>query len=598
MRRIVKTKSLVFALTGGLVILMVALVGGQLAAQDDNFYENILRFENIIKKIKQGYVEDINSKVMIDAAIKGLREVLDPHTAYFKEQEYENLMIETKGEFGGLGITISIRDSWLTVIAPLHGTPAYRMGILAGDRIIKIDGKSTKDITVDKAVQKLRGKQGTQVTIEVTREGEPEPMDYTITREIIKIPSIPYAGIIDQEYGYIQLTRFSQVSGQEVEDALKSLPDKNIKGLIFDLRHNPGGLLSQAVEVSEKFVKQNSLIVSTRGRVSVNNTVFMSTKPPAYDLNKPLIVLVDGGSASASEIVAGAIQDLDRGLVIGSRSFGKGSVQTILQMDKQHALKLTTAHYYTPSGRCINNPENEAASVRKALLNEESPELDDEEEAPDSATNTHTADSLKKGKLDVYKTVAGRKVYGGGGITPDLDVKNSYYTKLEIALSRKSMFFKFVVKEIALLKDKGVKVSPDFKVDDAILSKFRKFLEDEKFTYQSNEEIALEALEKTIQRERRDPRDTAKTITGPSDPLIDSTVAQFKRLLDKNKKEDLKHSQVFIQQELKRQFLESALGTQASIAFALTYDTVVQKAMELLKDKNRYQQVYNQTTSR
>jgi carboxyl-terminal processing protease len=260
----------------GVAVLIVVVTGIWIdvptAKNDsDNFYSDIIRFENVATKIHQNYVEDMKSEELIDNGIKGLLRTLDPHTSYFKRDQYEELKIHTEGKFGGLGIQISIRDKVLTVMTPISGTPAARAGIQSGDQIVKIEGKSTAGITIDKAVSKLRGEPGTKITIMIRRKGEAKDMEYTITREIIRIKPVPFAGVIDSGIGYVHLTQFSQDAGAEVEKAIKSLLKKNIRGMIFDLRHNPGGLLPQAIDVAEKFLQKKRLVVSTRGRTIEQN---------------------------------------------------------------------------------------------------------------------------------------------------------------------------------------------------------------------------------------------------------------------------------------------------------------------------------------
>src|ERR1019366_3922631 len=259
------------------------------------------------------------------AAIRGLSSILDPHTAYFAEQESEDLKTHTKGEFGGLGITIGVRENVLTVISPLVGTPAYRMGIQAGDRILEIDGKTTRGLTVDEAVTHLRGTPGTQVSIKIWRQGLAEPLPFVIPREIIKSESVPYAGLLPGKVGYIKLVQFSEPTGADLEKAIVKLKAQGATSFILDLRYNPGGLLNQAVEVSEQFLPKGRVVVSTRGRQPSQNTELASQGTPLVDTAVPLVVLVNGGSASASEIVSGAIQDWDRGVVMGTQTYGKGS---------------------------------------------------------------------------------------------------------------------------------------------------------------------------------------------------------------------------------------------------------------------------------
>jgi carboxyl-terminal processing protease len=299
----------------GVVVLIVVVFGlivDTIKADSDYFYADFDRLGNVTKNIHHKYVEAINSEELVENAIKGMLEILDPHTSFFKKKEYEELRIHTEGKFGGLGIQISIRDKILTVVTPISGTPASRAGIQSGDQIAKINGKSTKGIEIDQAVEKLRGEPGSEVSITIMRKGEAKPLEFTITREIITIKSVPYKGVLGDDIGYIKLVTFSQEASDEVEKAIESLVKKDIKGLILDLRRNPGGLLPQAIKVSEKFLNRKSLVVSTRGRLRGQNKEFFSYLNPVLPKDMPLIVLVNAASASASEIVAGAIQDYDR----------------------------------------------------------------------------------------------------------------------------------------------------------------------------------------------------------------------------------------------------------------------------------------------
>ena len=484
-----KTKLPIFGKipTMGIVILIVVITGlliDSTKADGDSFYADIVRLDNVATKIHQNYVEEMPSKDLIDNAIQGMLRILDPHTTYFEAKDYEELKIHTEGKFGGLGIQISIRDKVLTVMTPIAGTPASRAGIQSGDQIIKIEGKSTAGITIDNAVNKLRGEPGTKITITIRRKGEMKDIDYTIAREIIHIKSVPYYGVINNDIGYIQLQTFSEEAGSDVEKAIKELLKKNIKGLVFDLRHNPGGLLPQAIEVAEKFLPKKSLIVSTRGRVRGQNKESYSTSQPVLPLDLPLAVLVDYASASASEIVSGAIQDWDRGLIIGDTTFGKGSVQSILPLDPTHTIKLTTAFYYTPSGRCINRPENAVrgpSDVNNAVLEEA------EEKTVDSSAS-------KKSKIDTttYKTKSGRIVYGSGGIIPDTILKFEIPALPIRSLLVKDLFFQFANVEYPILKKRKVKIDKDFDIDANVLKDFYQYLDSTKFTYQSLAQMRFE----------------------------------------------------------------------------------------------------------
>ncbi len=318
----------------------------------DDLYEQLDLLSDAISVIKSNYVENVDSKKLIYGALSGMLSSLDDYSQFMDPDSYTEIKVETEGKFGGLGIEIAIRDSILTVISPIDGTPAYKAGIKAGDRIVKIDGESTRNITILGAVKKLRGKPGTKVSLTVLRESEMKLLDFNITRDIIKIESIKEAKFVDGKIGYIKLVEFQESTANDLEKALSKLEKDGMDSLILDLRNNPGGLLTSAAGVSEKFVRQGDLIVSTKGRVKNQNFEFRSNRSDNHK-DFPLVVLVNGGSASASEIVAGAIQDNKRGIVVGTKTFGKGSVQTVIPMRDGAALRLTTALYYTPSGKSI-----------------------------------------------------------------------------------------------------------------------------------------------------------------------------------------------------------------------------------------------------
>jgi carboxyl-terminal processing protease len=320
-----------------------------LARGDD--YENLRVFTEVLSLVQSNYVEDIESKKLVEGAIKGLLKTLDPHTSYMPAEVYKEMQVETEGQFGGLGIEITVRDDQLTVVSPIEDTPAYRAGLKAGDRILKIDGEPTKEVTLLDAVRKMRGPRGTPVTITIMRDDFDNPKDFTITRDVIKIRSVT-SRKLDGNIGYIRMRNFHKSTAEELEEALRDLEEQKITGLLLDVRNNPGGLLNQAVEVVDKFVGKDQLIVSTQGRVRNQNMRF-SSKSDRPHIEYPLVVLVNAGSASASEIVAGALQDHGRAIVLGTQTFGKGSVQTIIPLSDGSGLRLTTARYYTPKGHLI-----------------------------------------------------------------------------------------------------------------------------------------------------------------------------------------------------------------------------------------------------
>jgi carboxyl-terminal processing protease len=324
----------------------------KVSAQDKNLYKDIKTFNEVFDIIRKNYVEEVDSKKLMEGAINGMVKALDPHSAYMTPDLYKEMEIETQGQFGGIGIEIMIIKDVLTVVSPIEDTPAYHAGLKSGDQIIKIDGKPTKDITLMEAVKKLRGPKNTKVTITIMRENMPKPKDITITRDIIQVKSVKVKKL-EEGISYIRIAAFQERTADDLRKELKKINASGVplKGLVLDLRNDPGGLLTQAIEVSDIFLK-SGIIVSTRGRVKSMETKAMA-KDDKNEITCPIVVLVNEGTASAAEIVAGALQDNGRALIVGMQTFGKASVQTVIPLEDGSALKLTTARYYTPKGRSI-----------------------------------------------------------------------------------------------------------------------------------------------------------------------------------------------------------------------------------------------------
>jgi carboxyl-terminal processing protease len=344
-----------------LVIAVAFLIGvligsGQfqkVSALSNSMYEDLKVFTDVLGLIQKDYVEETKSKDLVNGAIKGMLETLDPHSSFMPPNMFKEMQEETKGRFEGLGIEITIKEGILTVVSPIEDTPAFRAGILAGDQILKIDGESTKNFTLMDSVKRLRGPRGTKVTITIMREGFTKPKEFTLVRDVIPVRSVRHE-LLEKNYGYIRLSQFQEKTDGEFEKAVKALEEESkgsLKGLVLDLRNNPGGLLDQAVKISDHFI-DSGLIVSVEGRREDQKMKFYA-HPDGNLTRYPLVVLVNGGSASGAEIVAGAIQDHGRGLIVGTQSFGKGSVQTIIPLKDGSGLRLTTARYYTPNGRSI-----------------------------------------------------------------------------------------------------------------------------------------------------------------------------------------------------------------------------------------------------
>ncbi|HZC80124.1 MAG TPA: S41 family peptidase, partial [Nitrospiraceae bacterium] len=314
-------------------------------------YEELKTFSEVLTQVQKSYVDETKVKDLVQGAIRGMLSTLDPHSAYMTADMYKEMQVETKGEFGGVGIQIGVKENRLAVIAPIEGTPAYRAGVKSGDFITKVNDETTKDLTLMDAVQKMRGPKGSKVNLTIRREGTPDPLQFTLVRDTIKIESVK-SKVLDN-IGYVRLTQFQESTGRDLSKVLKQFKDQKLQSTILDLRNNPGGLLTSAVEVSEQFLPGGKLVVYTKGRESKKDEWISKGKDQMDD--SPMIVLVNEGSASASEIVAGALQDYGRAVIVGTTSFGKGSVQTILPLGDGSGLRLTTAKYYTPKGRSIQS---------------------------------------------------------------------------------------------------------------------------------------------------------------------------------------------------------------------------------------------------
>jgi carboxyl-terminal processing protease len=402
------------------VFLALAPTTRGLAAAARDAYESLDTFANIIHMVQRHYVEDVSTDDLIQGAIDGMLASLDPHSSYLTPELYRELQVDTRGSFGGLGIEITVRDDVLTIITPLDDTPAFRAGVEPGDQIIKIDDSLTKGMTLMEAVSLMRGPKGSSVTLTLRREGSMDLISAKMKREIIKVKSVKDAKLYQEKYGYVRVTQFQEGTSRELAAAIKSLesqvPAHELEGLVLDLRLNPGGLLNEAVKVSDLFLDAG-LIVYTEGRVENQKQRFLAQND-GDEGDRAMVVLVDEGSASASEIVAGALQDHKRAVIVGTKTFGKGSVQTILPLDRESALRLTTARYYTPSGRSIQatgiEPDvfvdknirvakaEERFSVREKDL---AGHIESEHTATDAAAEPElTADPQLERALDLLKT--------------------------------------------------------------------------------------------------------------------------------------------------------------------------------------------------
>lgn len=530
---------------GWLLWALVLWTGGAAAAPPagDLFYRigrSIDVFGRVYREVATGYVDEVDPDRFMEAGIAGMLGTLDPYTVYIDREDGDEVELITDGKYGGIGVTIGLRDGAIQVISVMEGYSAQRQGILAGDRIIDVDGVSVIDRKPDDVRSLTRGTPGTEVRVTVERDGE--RLTFVLLRQEIQIRNVTYAGFIADGIAYVRLERFSRTAGDEMRTALRDLKARGeIRGMILDLRGNPGGLLDAAVEVAGKFVPRGSLVVSTRGRNPGTRKQYLSTEEPLLPAAR-LVVLTDNTSASASEIVAGAVQDLDRGLVVGERTFGKGLVQTILPMPDGAQLKITTARYYTPSGRSIQ-------------------EIDYLRRNKDGVFAPY-ADSLKK----EFRTAAGRIVFEHGGITPDSVVPEAETGVLVRTLLRKSLFFRFAARAGA---------AAGASVTDSVLAQFRVFLEEQKFDFED------EAVMKT-----KELRASAEKL-GYGAGVLDG-LGRLEAGLAAEKGRSFDRARERIRRELAMELGARARGEAGRIEASWTGDPVVETALALLRAPEVY----------
>jgi carboxyl-terminal processing protease len=449
-------------------IVLVALASGGWLLQHEaepagSVYRQARLFEDVLAHVADYYVDSVDEKQLYQMAIDGLLDRLhDPYSVFLKRDDFRALTEATQGNYGGLGIQIDVRDGWITVIAPLPDTPAERAGIKSGDQVIALDGRSTEGWKNDQAVKELRGQAGTTVELRVRRVGVEQPLTFNITRATIHIHSVYMSLMLDDRVGFIALSPVSETSARELNEAIVDLTKKGMKSLILDLRGNPGGLLDQGIAVSDLFLDPGQEVVETRGRMPSSSRIFRDAKPQAWP-ELPIVVLVNGGSASAAEIIAGALQDHDRALLVGAPTFGKGLVQSLWQLTPETALKLTTARWYTPSGRTIQRKSKSEADQEAQVAQAE-----------------QGRDTTQPDTTQIFHTDRGRVEFGGGGIRPDLFVPADTFSTPERAfvkvMGSKITVYRDVLSSYSLeLKGSGRLKDPTFVVTDdmvrAVLSR-------------------------------------------------------------------------------------------------------------------------------
>ncbi len=535
-----------------LLVLVAGLSIGLVLPNNDTFFalqKHFRIFGALYETLVTDYIDPIDPGQLMRTGIDAMLAELDPYTTFFDEADRGEIELLTRGRYGGVGLNVGIRNGRLTVLAPIEGAAGYRQGIRTGDIITHIDGQPTDGLSLKTVRQMLRGQPGTTVTLTIEREGEPLPLQFVLTREEVQLKNVTYAGFLNDDttegLGYIRLERFALGAGEEVRRAIEQLKAAGpLRGLVLDLRNNPGGLLEAAVEVAGLFVPQSAPIVSTRGRTPDRTRVYRNEAAPLYP-DLPLVVLVNELSASASEIVAGAIQDLDRGLIVGTNTYGKGLVQIIRPLPYNTALKLTTAAYYTPSGRSIQAIDYSRHDGQGRLV-------------PDSLRN-------------IFYTRNGRIVRDGHGIEPDVTVTLPEPGPLEAALRRQAAFFFFANHYVAQHPEPP---TPDVQVDDRILQEFRAWLEARHFDYQ----IAAEHTLATLQTQLEAARYTQAL----------EALQTVRSALERAKKAAFEREAEALRRQIRQELLARYLPPEARIRYLLADDPVVQRAAALLRDAQTY----------
>lgn len=505
--------------------------------------EAVRLYNEVFRQLLVNYVDELDTKELTETTVRDMLRELDPYTVFMTEEEKEPLDVLSKGAYGGVGLRISIRNDTLTVISAIEGTPGMRANILPGDQILKVDTVFTKGLDVEKAARLIRGAIGSKVDLLIRRPGFGEPKVYTLEREKIQVHAVTYSAQLKPGLGYIKLAEFSKGATAEIKSAIENLNQQNqLKSLILDLRSNPGGLLEEALSIAELFTNPGDTLLFTRGRNPSANRVFIAQKKPFVRPEVKLVVLIDGGSASASEIVAGIIQDLDRGLVIGSPSFGKGLVQTIFRINAERSLKITTAKYYIPSGRLIQKSDY--------LKN------------PKVVRQGFAGDTL-------FFSRNHRPLKGAGGIVPDVKVAPNTMPEYVTELWRQNMFFTFAMK----YRSQFNQIPKE--VDDQIIQQFREYLDNVGFHYYEKKEKDLKNLEKQLQSDSRFANRTA-------------LLQQFYAVFDSTRQAEFDANRQFIIQGLSSEFATLQNGLAGRTAADLKYDPVVAAAIAQLQDEVSY----------
>ena len=520
----------------------------------DNYFEiskNLDIFTTLYRELNVFYVDEVDPGSLMKTAIDAMLESLDPYTTYIPESEMEDFKFMTTGQYGGIGAIISKRGDYIIISEPYEGFPANKAGLIPGDKILKVNKKSVKGKTTEDVSKVLKGQPNTSVKLLVERLGKDKPLEFDLIREEVKIKSVPFFAEIEDNIGYIKLNAFHRNVSNEVAEAFNKInKDKSLKGLIFDLRGNPGGLLNEAVDVTNLFIDKGLLVVSTKGKIAEWDKLYKTTKEP-LDTKIPLVILVDSRSASASEIVSGAVQDLDRGVLIGQRTFGKGLVQQTRKLTYNSQLKVTIAKYYIPSGRCINSVDysnrNEDGSVGQI------------------------ADSLKK----EFKTSNGRIVLDGGGVNPDIVLERKKYSNILASIMSKRLIFDFANE--FYFKNSSIK---NFSINDSLYNEFVEFLKNKEYQYETKTEKALNKMIKDAEKEKYF-----------SD--LKSEIDILKAKMDSSKNNDILKFKKEISQILEGEIISRYTLQRGRLENSLKYDQDVKEAISLIQDSEKYNNILN-----
>lgn len=521
---------------------------------NDRYFEiqkNLDIFATLFKEVNMFYVDEVNPNTLMKTGIDAMLNSLDPYTNYIPEDEIEDYRTMTTGQYGGIGALVGSREGKTLILMPYEGFPANDAGLKIGDEILKIDGIELKEKTTSQVSKLLKGQSGTKVRLEIKSYGNQVSREVQIARENIKIDNVPYYGMADAEVGYLQLTDFTNGAAREVKEAIEKLKAQGAKKIILDLRGNPGGLLSEAVNISNLFIPRDVEVVSTKGKIAEWNKTYRSLNQP-FDTETPIVVLTNGRSASAAEIVSGVIQDYDRGVLIGQKTFGKGLVQATRPLSYNAQLKVTTAKYYIPSGRCI-----------QAL---------DYSNRKEDGTVSKFADSLKT----AFKTKNGRIVYDGAGVDPDINVEAKKYSAITQSLRNKNLLFDFATDYHH--RNPTIKTAKEFQLTDAEYLEFIKWVKGKDYDYTTQVEKSLKELEQKAKDEK----------------YYTSIEAQLKSLemkISHNKDSDLMTFKDEIKALLEAEIASRYYLEKGQIEANFRYDAELQAALSLLKDMSKYNKI-------